>query len=47
MDITLTVGVAPEEYVAAALQLPAEAIYRTDLKTFGKCESFTHVSDFG
>lgn len=42
VDITLTVGVAPEEYFVSALQLPAEAIYQTNLKTFGKCESFTH-----
>ena len=42
VDITLTVRVAPEEYTAAMLQLPAEAIYWTDSKTFGKYESFSH-----
>lgn len=38
VDVTLTVGVAPEDYIAIFLQLSAETIYWSDSRTFGKCE---------
>lgn len=43
--LSVTVRSALKDYVAAiaaVLQLPAEAIYWTNSKTFGKYESFTH-----
>lgn len=43
--LLVTVRSALKDYVAAIAavwQLPAEAIYWTNSKTFGKYESFTH-----
>lgn len=40
INLTLTLRVVPKDYVAAVLWLPAEAIARTDAKTFAKYEPF-------
>lgn len=42
--MTLTVVVAPKDYIAAVSRLPDEVIYFTNSKNLGEYESFTHLN---